>query len=466
MLSDSLLVQLQAIIPQQRILQGNEDLITYGRDWLKDYTANPSCIVLPESIDEVQRIVHLCNENSVAIVPSGGRTGLSGGATATNGEIILSLERMNKVLSVNRSERTITCQAGAVTEKIQQRALEEGLFFPIDFASKGSSQIGGNIATNAGGIRVIRYGMLRNWVLGLTVVTGDGSLLRLNGSLIKNQSGYDLRQLIVGSEGTLAIVVEATLLLTNPPQNSIRTLCALSNPRAAITVLERMRDTFGTVNVFEYIDSTSIEKVISHHNLPRPCSSAADTYALIEVDETPTGLENLEKVLEQAAETDLITDASIAMNSKQGAELVKYRELISETLSSMHTLHKNDVSVAPSDIPVFLERYRGELNRMYPDFEIAIFGHIGDGNLHVNILKPASMDDEDFYAACHEVDRILFNIVREFSGSISAEHGVGLLKRDFLHYTRSETEINIMRGIKNVFDPNKILNPGKIFYST
>lgn len=453
-------------IPAERMRSDTHSLAQYGKDWLTDYTPNPSLVLLPETVEEVQRIVQTAAKAGVALVPSGGRTGLSGGATAINGEVIVSLERMNKILEVNRVERTMRCQAGAITEKIQLRAADEGLYFAIDFASKGSSQIGGNIATNAGGIRVIRYGMLREWVVGLTVVTGTGEVLHLNGSLIKNQSGFDLRQLIIGSEGTLAIVVEATLLLTSPPGDYVRLLCGLSDPSKILRLLELTRDRFSLVNVFEYFDRKSLAKVISHHSLPRPLSGDFESYALIEIEGDVRDLNGrAEDLLSAAADAGFIEDAIISQSSKQAQDLVRYRELISETLSSMHTLHKNDISVPPSSIPEFLADFQEALRNNYPDFEAVIFGHVGDGNLHINILKPEALKPEAFFEKCHEADRILFEVVKKYAGSISAEHGVGLLKRDFLGFSRSPAEIELMRGIKKVFDPHGVLNPGKIFFA-
>ena len=453
-----------SILPNERILTDAQSLQTYGKDWLTDFKPEPTLVLLPENAQEVQKIIQIANKEKIAIVPSGGRTGLSGGATATNGEVILSLERMNKIIALNRAERTLTCQAGVVTERIQLRAAEEGFYFPIDFASKGSSQIGGNIATNAGGIRVIRYGMLREWIIGLTIVTGSGELLQLNGSLIKNQSGYDLKQLMIGSEGTLGIVVEAIVRLTNPPGDSIRFLCGLPSAQAALALLEKTRDSFSMVNVFEYFDATSLQKVTSHHKLAQPFPQSFVGYALVEVEgDNNTLAAKVEDLLSTAAEAGDVEDAVIGLSSKQAQDLLRYRELISETLSAMHTIHKNDISVPPSAIPEFLDLFSNKLKQAYPNFEAAIFGHIGDGNLHINVLKPTGMSDGDFFESCHKADSLLFEIVQNFSGSISAEHGVGILKRDFLHFCRSDVEVALMRGIKNVFDPAWILNPGKIF---
>lgn len=454
---------LKTLLPSERILTDEHSLRHYGRDWLTDFAPSPAAIVLPETTEEVQAVIGYCASARIAVVPSGGRTGLSGGATATQGEVVLSLERMNQIFSLNRVERTVHCQAGAVTEKIQLRAAEEGLYFPIDFASKGSSQIGGNIATNAGGIRVIRYGMLREWVLGLTAVTGTGDIIRLNGSLIKNQSGFDLRQLLIGSEGCLAVITEAILGLTNPPGHSLRLLCGLSEETRILSLLELVRDRFPLVSVFEYFDSLALAKVMQHQSLPRPLSADFKGYALIEIEgDLETLPQRAEELLSDAAERGLIEDAVISQNSRQAQDLLRYRESISETLSSLHTLHKNDISVPPSAIPAFLTDFKAALQKNYPDFQAVIFGHIGDGNLHINILKPADITDAQFFERCHEADRILFEVVRTHAGSISAEHGVGLLKRDFLHFTRSAEEISLMRGIKSVFDPQGILNPGKV----
>lgn len=465
--TESLIGIFRDILGEESIRADAEAFLHYGKDWLKDYQPNPSCILFPGSYAQVQEIARVCNERGVALVPSGGRTGLSGGATATQGEVILSLERLNKILSIDATSRLAVCEAGVITEALQIAAASNGLFFPIDFASKGSSQIGGNIATNAGGVRVIRWGNIRDWVIGLKVVTAAGDILTLNGELFKNQSGYDLRQLFIGSEGTLGIIVEATLKLTSPPKEVTRLFCAAGSIDAILQTMARSRTQFGAINMFEYLSEKSMQIVANSGDLMPPLLGAAPHYCLIEI-ETPNSAERqaLEEYFCELIEEELLTDVIISASSKQADDLLAVRERLPEILSSRFTVHKNDISVPITSISEFCSRLQQLIPTLFPDFELAIFGHLGDGNLHLNLIKPEVMSPESFFAFCKKADHQIFALVREFSGSISAEHGVGLLKKDFLHYSRSAPEIELMRGLKNLLDPRGILNPGKIFDSS
>lgn len=453
-----------AILPAEGILTEAADLERYGRDWCRDFAPNPGPILLPQNSAQVQEIMKVCQREHLAVVPSGGRTGLSGGATATKGEIILSLERLKNILHVDRIARTLTCEAGTVTQRIQEAAAEAGFFFPIDFSSKGSSQIGGNVATNAGGIRVIRYGNTRDWVLGLKVVLPGGELLDLNGALFKNQTGYDLRNLIIGSEGTLAVVVEVTLKLADPPQDVSRALCSLATVPHVLELLDATRCAFPTLSVFEYFSQRALAPALAHGKLAAPLKTLGPHYALIEIERgSMESSEGFEEHCMAMIERGLVTDAVVAQTRTQADLLLRYRELIPETLSTHLSPHKNDISLPIAAIPEFLKELDTLIAVRYPGIEVVIFGHIGDGNLHVNVLKPSTCAQADFFKQCHEVDGEVFALVQRFRGSISAEHGVGLLKKDFLHFSRSANEIALMRSIKRAFDPHNILNPGKIF---
>lgn len=461
---NSLASTLREKLPEQLILTDRDSCAFYGRDWLKDFEPNASMVVLPESIEHIQAVVRSCIDAKVAIVPSGGRTGLSGGATAMNGEVVVSLERMRRILEVNRVDRTIRCEAGVVLERIQMSAAEQGLYFPVDFSSRGSSQIGGNIATNAGGIRVIRYGNVRDWIVGLRVVTGTGEILELNGSLFKNNSGYDLRSLFVGSEGTLGIIGEATLRLASPPRDTTRVLCGLSANDAILPLLSNCRDNLRGLSAFEFMEQSAVEEVVVRRGLRNPFVATYPTYILVEIElNEPGASDEVVRVFGEAFESGLIQDVVVSESTAQSKELMDLRDLVSETLSTHYTIHKNDISVPVTAIPTFVKELHACIGAAYPDFRVVVFGHVGDGNLHVNVLKPAGMEDKDFWNLCHQADHTIFATVQRHQGSISAEHGVGLLKRDFLHYTRSNAEIQLMHGIKRVFDPHGIMNPGKIF---
>lgn len=454
----------QDLLPAERILTSSDARAHYGRDWLKQYSPNPSVILLPVTTAEVQAVVCRCKERSLALVPSGGRTGLSGGATALSGEIVLSLERMNKILEVRTLDRTLRCQAGTVTQKVQEAAEQHNLYFPVEFGSKGQSQIGGNIATNAGGIRVLRYGSMREWVVGLTAVTGRGDLIELNGALFKNQTGYDLRNLLIGSEGTLAVITEATLRLTALPFERTRILCALKSVEGVLSLFHESRSTFRELSAFEFFMENALEKVLRHGGLQRPLQQPHPCYALLEIERRPgESLDQIERFLAPKIEAGLILDAVVSQSQRQADSLLELRERISEVLSAHYMPHKNDISVPIPAISAFTHELFERLAAHYPGWELVVFGHIGDGNLHINILKPSEMSADEFMKRCHETDPHIFELVSAHRGSISAEHGVGLLKRDFLHFSRSPAEIALMREIKRSFDPHGIMNPGKIF---
>ncbi len=460
---NTLLNELATKLPTHLILTDERSKEFYGRDWIKDFTPAPCLIVLPETIEQVQHVIKTCGNLVYGVVPSGGRTGLSGGATATNGEVVLSLERMRSILEVNTTDRTIRCQAGVPLERIQIEAQNNGLYFPVDFSTRGSAQVGGNISTNAGGIRVIRYGNMREWVLGLTVVTGNGEILELNGSLFKNNSGYDLRSLFIGSEGTLGVVVEATLRLTSPPKGIARVMCGLTSTEAVLPLLAFCRGKLRDLSAFEFIDQSSFHEVITRRKLRDPFSERYNAYVLVECElNTRDAQDEIATTFGEAYEKGLIVDVVVSESQAQAQELMNIRDLISETLSTHYTIHKNDISVPVTAIPSFIKQLEESITKAYAQFKVVIFGHVGDGNLHVNVLKPAEMTDAAFWESCKEADHTIFKTVQQFKGSVSAEHGVGLLKREFIGYTRSAAEIELMRGIKRVFDPKGIMNPGKV----
>jgi len=463
MTDSHLIAYFSEILPQGQILTAAADLEFYGKDVCKQFSAHPSLVLTPSTPQQVADILKICSLHKIAVVPSGGRTGYSAGATATQGEVILSLTKMTRVLEVNAIDQTITVEAGVTTETVRQKAAEHGLYYGVDFTSKGSSHIGGNIATNAGGIRVIRYGNTRDWVLGLVVALPNGELLRCNGKLFKNQTGYDFKSLFIGSEGTLGVIVEATLKLCRPPRESRLCLCGAKDPSVALEVLTSLRKQF-TVNVFEYFERSGLELVTAHSSLVDPFKEAHPCYLLIEI-EAPHAEERqrFEELLSSFLETGVISDAVLSESSKHSQDLMSLRELIGEMANKHHVPHKNDISVPVPEIPAFLHDLRELFTKKYPQYPSIIFGHVGDGNLHVNVLKPESMEAGAFFKQCETIDQDLFTIVAAAQGSISAEHGVGLLKKPLLHLSRTPEEIDLMRAVKQVFDPAGILNPGKIF---
>lgn len=450
-----------AALPNDRLSRESEDLVTYGGDWTKVHARRPSAVAFPRSTDEVSTLLRVCQELDVSVVPSGGRTGLAGGAVAAEGELVLSLEKMNRIHQVDVAAQTLRVEAGAVTQAVHDACRPHGLTWPIDLAAKGSSQIGGNIATNAGGVRVIRYGSTRHWVLGLVAVTMGGGVLRLNGALEKNNTGLDLRQLLVGSEGVLAVVTEAVLKLTRrPPPTDVMLFAARDLP-AVLRLCEAARQAPFDIMALEFFTDACLLEVEARGRGRSPFAARAPVYALLEV--APRSPDDVEPWLARVLEAGIVTDGVRASSLQQARALWALRENITESLSHRGLVHKNDVAVPVSELPRFAEALTSLLASRYGHLEVFLFGHIGDGNLHVNLTKPESLEREEFFAQIHEVDVAMAELLRAHGGSVSAEHGIGLIKKPLLCYTRSDDEIAIFRAIKRAFDPKGLLNPGKVF---
>ncbi|GMQ53843.1 FAD-binding oxidoreductase [Halopseudomonas aestusnigri] len=462
MTPDAVIATLKTLVDPDKVRTDAESLDNWGKDWTKQFAPAPLAIVFPKTVEQVQAIVRFANEQKLALVPSGGRTGLSAAAVAANGEIVVSFDYMNQIGEFNAYDRTVVCQPGVVTAQLQQFAEEKGLYYPVDFASAGSSQIGGNIGTNAGGIKVIRYGMTRNWVAGLKVVTGTGELLELNRDLIKNATGYDLRQLFIGAEGTLGFVVEATMRLERAPKNLTAMVLGTPDFDSIMPVLHAFQDKLD-LTAFEFFSDKAMAKIMGRGDVPAPFETDCPFYALLEFEAISEDIANdALATFEHCVEQGWVLDGVMSQSQQQLENLWKLREFISETISHW-TPYKNDISVTVGKVPAFLHDIDNIVGEHYPDFEIVWFGHIGDGNLHLNILKPENLSKDEFFAKCATVNKWVFEIVEKYNGSISAEHGVGMTKRDYLTYSRSPEEIAVMKAIKAVFDPNGIMNPGKIF---
>lgn len=461
-LAPETLTRLAAIVGESRVRTDADSLKTWGCDWTKMYAPAPSAIVFPSSVEQVRDVVLLANAAGFAIVPSGGRTGLSAGAVAANGEVVISFDYLNKVLNFIPEDRAVRIQAGVVTEQLQNFAEAQGLYYPVDFASAGSSQLGGNIGTNAGGIKVIKYGMTRHWVLGLKVVTGKGDILELNKDMIKNATGYDLRHLFIGAEGTLGLVVEATMKLERAPRNLQVMVLGTPDFPSVMHVLKAFQAQLD-LTAFEFFSELSTQLVTEHQGIPRPFDTTTPFYALIEFEALSEDMSaQALAIFEHCVAEGWVVDGVLGQSETQAKNLWRLREDISETIARF-TPYKNDISVMIARVPEFIADIDAIVAAQYPDFRVVWFGHIGDGNLHLNILKPDDMAKEDFFAKCKGVNVQVFETVQRYNGSISAEHGVGMTKKPYLTYTRSEVEVAYLKAIKQVFDPNNVMNPGKIF---
>lgn len=452
---------LKSFLKENQVLTSAQDIEEYGRDRTRFHTVKSPCIVFPKSSDELSKILSYCNQNNISVVPSGGRTGLAGAAVAASNELVISLSAMNKVIEVDEIGATVEVEAGTTVEEIHQVCSEKKLYFPLDFAAKGSAQIGGCIATNAGGIKVVKYGMTRDLVLGLEVILMDGTILDLNKKLIKDNSGYALTQLFVGSEGTLGIITKASLKCVSPIIESSLGLFAVENFEDIPTILQKIREEGLDILSFEFFSNLCKDLVINHvKSVEYPFEDTYPYFVLIELN---SGSDRLENLMENLAEIDLICDATISSSRKETENLWMLRESISESISMSGNVYKNDISVPVSALANFIPELKKLVSEKYTEFDLLLFGHIADGNIHVNILDRKKLDKNEFKQSLIKLDEEMYKLVQNHNGSISAEHGIGLLKKEGLKIQRTELEIRLMQGLKKIFDPKLLLNPGKIF---
>ena len=447
-----------SVVGEQHVRRAPEDLQHWGRDWLQEFKPHPAVVVLPATRQEVQQIVAYCHRERLPYVPSGGRTGLVGGAVAARGEVVISLGRMSKIREINRTGMFAVVDAGVTTQQLQEAAAEAGVMFAINLTARGSAHIGGNISTNAGGTQFIRYGGMREQVLGLEVVLPDGRFLPLGSSLRKDNTGYDLKQLFIGAEGTLGIITAATLKLVSRP-TKITTLCfAVDTADNVLRILELSHLSAAILHTFEFFSHSAYRMVLHTNKDLRPLfKKKVAGMVLVELDGEQGAVEHfVSKVFSHR----LAEDGVVAQSEAERQMLWSYRELISESLSTYKLLKKGDVSISPPRLSAFLSTMHERLAAdAAQDIETVVFGHIADGNLHINFASnnPAAE------ARMASMDHKMHQLVGEVRGSISAEHGIGLRKKDYLALSRSTLEIELMRIIKQGIDPRTACNPGKIF---
>ncbi len=425
-----------------------------------------AAVVRPANTAETAAVVRVCAEAGIPVTPQGGNTGLVGGGVPDGG-IVLCLNRMQRIRALDRANRTITVEAGVILADLQAAADDAGLLFPLSLAAEGTCRIGGNLATNAGGITVLRYGNARDLVLGLEVVLADGRVWDGLRALRKDNTGYDLKQLFLGAEGTLGIITAAVLKLFPKPRTKVTSLVALTDAPAALALLDRLQDRCGdTLTAFEYMQRRGIDFCLK--NVPGivdPFAQPYPCYVLISLTSPRQGdpLEaTLESVLADAFEAESVSDAVIAQNESQAAALWRMRESIPEGQKPEGGSIKNDVAVPVSNVPAFLDRAQAAVEAALPGIRVVAFGHLGDGNIHFNLTRPVDMDSAAFLAQWDRFDRIVSDIAVSLGGTFSAEHGIGRLKTvDMARYKTPEA-IDLAKALKRALDPAGILNPTKV----
>ncbi|MES2356199.1 MAG: FAD-binding oxidoreductase [Pseudomonadota bacterium] len=464
-----LIERIAAIVGPHGLITAADEIAPYVTDWRRAYRGMTSVVVRPANAEEVAAVVKVCIETQTPIVPQGGNTSLCGASVphADGREIVMSLSRMNRVRAVDLDNDTITVEAGCVLGNVQQAANDANRLFPLSLASEGSCQIGGNLSTNAGGVAVLRYGNTRDLILGLEVVLPSGEIWNGLRGLRKDNTGYDLKQLFIGAEGTLGIITAAVLKLFPKPKKKATALVAIPNPEAAVSLLSRLHDQCGDrLTGFEIMARVCIDLVIEHiHGTHDPLFLPYPWYVLIELTDTLASSpleEALEETLTDAIEVGLALDAVVAVSDTQTKALWALRENISEAQRVDGTSIKHDISVPVSRIAEFIQKADAALTKAFPSIRIVAFGHIGDGNIHYNCSNQNAMDNDILLRAQGEVNRIVYDLATSLGGSISAEHGLGQLKREEISRYKSRVELDLMRTVKQALDPDNLMNPGKV----
>jgi D-lactate dehydrogenase (cytochrome) len=456
----------QKIVGEKYALTG-EAMKLFLREPRDLYEGRAALVLKPGSTEEVSQILKLAQETKTPIVPQGGNTGLVGGQISFNaGAVVVSLTRMNKIREVSAEGNYIVCEAGAVLQNIQDEATKHDRLFPLSLGAEGTCTIGGNLGSNAGGTGALAYGVARDLVLGLEVVLADGRVWHGLRKLKKDNTGYDLRHIFIGAEGTLGIITAAVLKLFPKPRAVEAAFVGLKSPKDALALLNLLQSRAGNaLTSFELIARMAMEFNFKHLTGARdPLAQPHAWYALIELSSpVESGLRDvLENALGDAAEKGLVEDAVLAVNEAQRNSFWKMRTGITETQKPEGGSIKHDVSVPVADIPAFLEETDAAVKKLIPGARPVPFGHMGDGNIHYNLSQPAGADRAAFLTRWDEVNALVHGIVAKFGGSISAEHGIGVMKRDLLPSVKDPVELDMMRALKRTFDPNNILNPGKV----
>lgn len=463
------LEQCRANIGSDHVYDSKADKQPYLTDWSKRFSGDAVAVLKPKNVTEVAAIVSLCNLYQLSIVPQGGNTGLCGGATPSSDyqSVVICTSRLNQIHEVNLENSTITLDSGVVLASAQVAAKKSGKLFPLSLASEGSCTIGGNLSTNAGGVQVLRYGSMRDLTLGLEVVTPSGEIFHGLRGLRKDNTGYSLKDIYIGSEGTLGIITAATLKLFPMPRSKATALVALSDISSSIQLIELVnRHCSADLTAFELISFRALSLVSGDEKkLSGLVNEKSPWTVLIELssmEDEEKSSEQLESLLEKAFDSALINDAVLSKSLEQAKELWKIREGIPEAQLSLGTIIKHDISLPISELAKFVKSTETKLQNFWPHLQTIIFGHIGDGNLHYNIAPLSLGFSEDLEKRRKDINQLVHDEVYQYSGSFSAEHGIGQLKLEELTTRKSIVEMELMRSIKRALDPNGIMNPGKV----
>lgn len=468
-----LLNALAQIVGAKYLIAGDADggdgarLQRYTDELRGQYKSVCMAVVLPADVAQVVAVVECCARAKISIVPQGGNTGTVGGAVARANQVILNLGRMNRVLEVDPINQIMRVQSGCILADVQQSALDNDRFFPLSLGAQGSCQIGGNLATNAGGINVLQYGNTRDLVLGLEVVLADGRIWNGMNSLRKNNTGYDLKNLFIGSEGTLGIITAATLKLFPLPRTRVVALVGLKYPDAALVLLNAVREASGDrLTTFELMAGIAVQSAIKHiHNQTNPLSKPHPWYVLLVADntnDTSPLREQVENCLAQALQDKILTDAVIAENETQAQKLIRLRENIVEAQKFAGGSVKHDISVPVAAVAEFIRRATTAITQNFPTTRPNPYGHMGDGNMHFNITTPANMSAQDFQTTAKKITHLIHEITHDLNGSFSAEHGIGISKLAEMKRYKDPVSLDLYRQIKRALDPDDLFNPGKV----
>ena len=460
-----LIARFRDIVGDKYAVTDSADIAPYVTEERDLFHGHSPLVLRPGSTAEVAAICRLAGAHRIALVPQGGNTGLVGGQTPHHGEVVISLRRMDRIRDIDTASNTMTCEAGVVLQVAQQRASEVDRLFPLSLGAEGSCTIGGNLSTNAGGTAALAYGVAREMALGLEVVLADGRILHGLSKLKKDNTGYDLRNLFIGAEGTLGIITAATLKLFPKPRAVATAFVGLASPDDALKLLAiSQNEAAGSLTSFELLSELAVDFSVRHGiDIRDPLGARYPWYVLMELSSSRDDARTtLESILALGLEAAIVDDAVIAENLSQRGAFWKLRDEMSAAQKPEGGSIKHDISVPVAAVPAFIEQANQAVIKLIPGARPVPFGHLGDGNIHYNVSQPVGADTADFMARWHEVNAVVFEIVGRMGGSISAEHGIGVLKRDELPDVKDKVAIELMRSLKAMFDPLGIMNPGKV----